>query len=296
MAKRFTPIIGLAVVVALAMVAVFGAMSLANPAFAAIGQPADAELTERTFSPQQDATVEVAAGEVKSVPLTITGGLTNYDEDAAAPTVTATPTGCSTGAITARIGSVVMTVTGGDTATTSCRLTASVPLDEGDLQRVRVDVTVVEATSVSATGDIPDQRVPVGDDDYELDVANYFTAGRGTNGNITGYGASNPAAADGGGDIVITNPTEAATVFTIDTTDTDGNTPAANGDSFFVTITATDAGTAEATQTLFIDVVSATEEVGDMPTVTPSSGDPGENTKYTVTSRPRATLPPALTR
>ena len=34
MAKRFTPIIGLAVVVALAMVAVFGAMSLANPAMA----------------------------------------------------------------------------------------------------------------------------------------------------------------------------------------------------------------------------------------------------------------------
>ena len=48
MAKGFTPIIGLAVVVALAMVAVFGAMSLTNPAFAAVnGQPADAELTER---------------------------------------------------------------------------------------------------------------------------------------------------------------------------------------------------------------------------------------------------------
>ena len=52
MAKGFTPIIGLAVVVALAMVAVFGAMSLTNPAFAAVGQPADAELTEREFSPQ----------------------------------------------------------------------------------------------------------------------------------------------------------------------------------------------------------------------------------------------------
>ena len=52
MAKGLTPIIGLAVVVALAMVAVFGAMSLTNPAFAAIGQPADAELAERAVSPQ----------------------------------------------------------------------------------------------------------------------------------------------------------------------------------------------------------------------------------------------------
>ena len=52
MAKGFTPMIGLAVVVALALAAVFGAMSLTNPAFAAVGAPADAELTERTFSPQ----------------------------------------------------------------------------------------------------------------------------------------------------------------------------------------------------------------------------------------------------
>ena len=51
MAKGLSPIIGLAVVMALALAAVFGAMSLANPAMAAIGQPADAELTERTFYP-----------------------------------------------------------------------------------------------------------------------------------------------------------------------------------------------------------------------------------------------------
>jgi len=52
MAKHLTPIVGLAVVVALAIAAVFGSMSLANPAMAAIGQPADAELTERMDSPQ----------------------------------------------------------------------------------------------------------------------------------------------------------------------------------------------------------------------------------------------------
>ena len=52
MAKGFTPMIGLAVVVALAIAAVFGAMSLTNPAFAAVGAPADAELAEREFHPQ----------------------------------------------------------------------------------------------------------------------------------------------------------------------------------------------------------------------------------------------------
>ncbi len=56
MVRGFTPIIGLAVVVALALAAVFGSMSLANPAQAAIGQPADAELTERTVSPQSAPT------------------------------------------------------------------------------------------------------------------------------------------------------------------------------------------------------------------------------------------------
>ena len=62
----FTPFIGLAVVVALALAAVFGSMSLANPAMAAIGQPADAELTERTNDAQ-----------VAQLMLTLTGGPTS---------------------------------------------------------------------------------------------------------------------------------------------------------------------------------------------------------------------------
>ena len=61
MAKGLTPIIGLAVVVALAMVAVFGAMSLTNPAFAAVGAPADSQMAEQVGQPQQ-ATVTVYAG------------------------------------------------------------------------------------------------------------------------------------------------------------------------------------------------------------------------------------------
>ena len=52
MSHRLTPIIGLAVVVALALAAVAGAMSLANPAMAAPEAPADSRLTERTFAPQ----------------------------------------------------------------------------------------------------------------------------------------------------------------------------------------------------------------------------------------------------
>ena len=71
MAKRFTPVIGLAVVVALALVAVFGAMSLTNPAFAAVGAPADAELAEREFSPQVAQMIEadVYIGEEENVDL-----------------------------------------------------------------------------------------------------------------------------------------------------------------------------------------------------------------------------------
>ena len=63
--KGFTPMIGLAVVVALALAAVFGAMSLTNPAMAAVGQPADAELTERVEQPQ---------GAVDMITLDATGG------------------------------------------------------------------------------------------------------------------------------------------------------------------------------------------------------------------------------
>ena len=68
MVRGFTPLIGLAVVVALAMAAVFGSMSLANPAQAAIGQPGDAELTERVGSPQ-DAPTLMATGAATSVNL-----------------------------------------------------------------------------------------------------------------------------------------------------------------------------------------------------------------------------------
>jgi hypothetical protein len=66
MVKGFTPLIGLAVVVALALAAVFGSISLANPAQAAIGQPADAQLTERVGSPQVDSFKITVVGSVQS--------------------------------------------------------------------------------------------------------------------------------------------------------------------------------------------------------------------------------------
>ena len=67
-------------VVALALAAVFGSMSLANPAMAAVGQPADAELTERTVSPQAAPSDFKATGAVTSV------NLSWNDRDATAAT------------------------------------------------------------------------------------------------------------------------------------------------------------------------------------------------------------------
>lgn len=52
MTKTVNPILSLAVVMALALAAVFGAMSLTGTAQAAVDQSADAELTERVDSPQ----------------------------------------------------------------------------------------------------------------------------------------------------------------------------------------------------------------------------------------------------
>lgn len=79
MAKGFSPLIGLAVVMALALAAVFGSMSLANPALASFGQAADAELSERADSPQAGSfTIKAAAG-VSQVILTwdaVTGAST----------------------------------------------------------------------------------------------------------------------------------------------------------------------------------------------------------------------------
>ena len=307
MARGFTPIIGLAVVVALALAAVFGAMSLStNPAFAAPGQPADSQLTERTFSPQADATQTVHVGETVEVDITsvITGGGANYD---GAGTIVVNPANRVTSvSVVLGFESVKVKMTGGSSTGTG-RVIVPVELKDSETdQRIRIDVTVAQHTSVSATGTIPDQTVAEGGS-IKLDVSDYFTMGKGAPGHIdiSGYTASDPATI-GGRDITITNPAaavdspgddtyvKAKSEFTIsalgannDSTDDDAD----SGDSFYVTITATqfgdgpDDGTAAdtATQSFFVDVGPSGSAAGDIPTVDPTGSDPGENTKYTVT-------------
>ena len=70
MVRGFTPIIGLAVVMALALAAVFGSMSLANPAMAAPEAPADSRLTERTVAPQDMPVLAIESSTATSVTLT----------------------------------------------------------------------------------------------------------------------------------------------------------------------------------------------------------------------------------
>ena len=292
MARGFTPIIGLAVVVALALAAVFGAMSLStNSAFAAPGQPADSQLTERAISPQ-DATAEIASGEIVKVDITsaIEGGAGNFDSSGTVSSQVSGAASVSVGTVAYNIKSdgtatVEVPLTGGDTAGTG-RAYVTVPLrsPENGTDRVQIDFTVIAATGVSAVGAIPAQKISAGDTDFELDVADYFQKGRGAANQVTisAYAASNPSAI-AGRDIAITNPTGESTVFTIDTTNgtTDPADDAKANDSFFVTITATDGG-GNATQGVFLDIVTSTTAVGDKPMVTLAGSDPGENTKYTV--------------
>ena len=281
MVRGFTPIIGLAVVMALALAAVFGSMSLANPAMAAIGQPADAELTERTVSPQ-DASIEVNVGATENVNIAdlITGGGANFES----ATATAVPTTIATvGAVTTGFNSVNVPVTG--VAAGPARVSVRVVLKEGNPETLRIDVTVVAATPASAKGEIPEMNVVVGDGtdagaEVTFDATEYFEAGMGTGGAITTYAIASSddtavtaaiitdATADDGGEVTLT-----ATASTGDV-----------GDFALVTITASDTNTDEddPTQSFFVTVVSATEEVGEKPTVEPAGMDPGENTKYTV--------------
>ncbi len=62
MAKRFIPFIGLAVVVALAFAATFGAVSL-TPAYAGVAAPVDADLEGKGFQPQEDSKLKLEGGD-----------------------------------------------------------------------------------------------------------------------------------------------------------------------------------------------------------------------------------------
>ena len=124
-------------VVALALAAVFGSMSLANPAMAAVGQPADAELTERALIPQVTTLdVDIYLGEAFTFDLIphLGGREDDVTEIAISPTA-GTPAGVATFAeVDSRrdVGVVITpsaTDLSGETFTTS-RVT--VTLGEGD--------------------------------------------------------------------------------------------------------------------------------------------------------------------
>ena len=221
-AKGFTPIIGLAVVVALAMVAVFGAMSLTNPAFAAVGAPADAELAERTFSPQttelDDITVYVGGPVTVNIADQIRGGLSNYSAVASDPAAASDPSNIlAADGLSLVIGlnnSLNLRIVGGTVSSNQADLDSDgcqsgtirfwIDLVDETQQRMEIDVKLCPATTPSSVTDIPEQRVQVGTGaanndppDYtavaiKLDLSGYFTDGKGTEGTsvVTGFALS----------------------------------------------------------------------------------------------------------
>ena len=290
MAKSVTPLVGLAVVVALAMVAVFGAMSLTNPAFAAVGAPADAELAERTFSPQ-DATTTVAMGEALSyniAPL-ITGGGANYDGVVGA--ISCVPA-CGKGSpITAPpvvmpdFGAINLTVPAGNVAATGrVRVSVEVNLkDSTTNQDIKVDVTVTATVNEPSTlrAAIPDQTVTIRASKTDtasttINLKDYFMSGRG-DGAIGSY--------------KITFPKTSGLVHDLPKTSSDlklyarpGTTPALVA----VTVEAVDGHTdPNPSYTFFVDMVESgtgptTAPTVGLPSFVQSSDDPGDSANYTV--------------
>ena len=308
MAKGLSPIIGLAVVVALALAAVFGSISLANPAMAAIGQPADAELTERVDSPQ-DATVTIHIGETANVDITsdIRGGGENY---ASANALVITPTtgvvNAATPPVSAGFNSITVNLTGEGEG--EARVSVPLTLQDGTTQRIRIDVTVVVATAPMAVGIIEDKVVEVRPEDVdttteidesdvgevELDVTEYFENGNGTatTSEITDYVVS----VDGTGVEIAEPPATgepdyATTDVTLTVADDEDTLliraadSAEEGQTSVITIAA---NPGDAEQVFFVDVVamdtvdpiSATVE--GLPSFVADSQDPGSNTRYTV--------------
>ena len=200
------------------MVAVFGAMSLTNPAFAAVGAPADSELAKRTFSPQttglDDITVYVGGPVTVNIADQIRGGLSNYSALASDPAPTSDPDNIlETGGLSLVIGlnnSLNLRIVGG----TVTNAVLPDPCESGTIrfwidlvdeaqQRMEIDVKLCPATTPSGVQDnpIPERRVQVGTGastnepaDYKavaikLDLSGYFTNGKGTEDTsvITGF-------------------------------------------------------------------------------------------------------------
>ena len=208
MVKGFTSLIGLAVVVALALAAVFGSMSLANPAMAAIGQPADAELTERTFAPQAMVPLTLHVGEMEAVNLIpyMGGRQSDFDEvSSVVPLNPAIATAAATNVFNV-LGVTVTAVAEGET-----ELLVTLSFDEGADIDVQINVEVlgptaptvkerigtiqvveaVEAIAADPTATPPITAVDAGPGPTkEIELSDYFEDGRGTAGAIASYSVS----------------------------------------------------------------------------------------------------------
>ena len=302
MAKGLTPIIGLAVVVALALAAVFGAMSLTNPAFAAVGAPADSQLAEREFHPQ-DAGAEAAVGETIEVDITslVEGGGGNLIGMQGSAEIIPAKLVKSVSVVRG-FNIIYVQMTGGE-AEGDGRVWVTLNLEDGGQQRIRIDVDVVAPTAITKVGETPDVELelrPADDpttttiiesnvDGLELDLEGYFMDGRGTGGALMRYEVKS-------GTKGVVEFATAGNQFTPTTTlavskghiiQLRAHIGAAAGDAALVTVGAYNTksdGNAIANQTFFVDVndrVMASQESVD-PSFKQSSNDPGDSANYTV--------------
>ena len=299
--RGFTPILSAAVVVALALAAVFGSMSLANPAMASIGQPADAELTERVGSPQATKQVlyigqtEPTMVDISSM---ITGGGANYKSlsSVVVQPTTLLGTGDDAPSVTPGFGEINLSLTPG-TAAADGRVVLNIILQDDSRQRITIPVEVKAATAPMIEGEIMDTMVGERPEDdsgtadvdesdvgwIRLDVSKYFMDGKGDptvsqtdNYLVTSATAAavevsldTPAAADRSYAATATSEVETTPDDARTAAETDGKVvfraaaDADEGDSSFITVEARIGTAVQATQTFFIDVGEEMEEVDD---------------------------------
>ena len=322
MAKGFTPIIGLAVVVALAMAAVFGAMSLTpSPAYAQA----------------VDMTVEIVEGEKEWV--VFTDEVENYpdsvgrDTSAGAFDVVITP---STDANDPNTGTIVRLPSATEVdhvdlgirdaaieieaidgqAGKTGRVTITLVDDGPDTtfagnHTVTIAVDVIEpddstpATRIRRISDLQIEQAPsgsAGNESDELDLTDFFVDGTGPKGMIKDYTITYTSdqlqVSDETEDPATSDWTAAASTMTSLTTK-DGTVVfrAADGasseSSVYVTVEANDtlggSGNDNPEDDFFVEIVEDPQSRGDLPSFAPDSTSPGSNTIYKVKFKTAAT-------
>ena len=301
MAKSVTPVIGLAVVVALAMVAVFGAMSLTNPAFAAVGQSADSQSAERDFSPQEDeaADIEVVVyvGD-DDVDVNLIPFLNGREGDFITMEVSDILTAQATVTTVTNFGVIGLNIEPGSTAGTDDG-SVVVIFSSGNPILLSLSIELKAPTGVLVKDDaIPTINVPVGEGNvvgplFDINVAQYFEDGRGTDSDITDVTAYTPVLTGIGG-----ADTNQVTVTTYTSTEDNfgkvglqAAIGADVGDAFWLDVTAVeDAAAADPEKRLLVALGAAdTAPTGDvpgapagLPSFMQSSDSPGSSANYTV--------------